>query len=70
MKIDEVPWWLQTPKFKTCAIEGCTNRFADHVWGARNAQKAGWFCQKDGTNFCPNHIPDWVAEWRNRSAGI
>lgn len=28
--------------------------------------KHAWFFMKDGTAFCPDHIPEWVEEWRNR----
>lgn len=48
--------------YTTCAAEGCTNKYANHRWGKTKADD--WFHQKDGTSWCPNHIPDWVAGWR------
>lgn len=49
-----------------CAAPGCTASFPDHRWGSIKAHAAGWFTQKDGTAWCPEHTPDWVADWRAR----
>jgi len=57
------PEWHRTT-YTTCSGEGCAERLADHAWGRIKAD--GWFQQKDGTIWCPEHIPDWVAEWRAR----
>jgi hypothetical protein len=32
------------------------------------ARKTGWFIMKDGTAYCPAHIPLWVEGWRKRKA--
>lgn len=32
------------------------------------AHDEGWFEQKDGTNWCPDHTPAWVQAWRARKA--
>ena len=53
-------------KFKRCSAEGCENKFDDHKGGAMKAQREGWFMQKDGTAWCPDHTPDWVEGWRKR----
>ena len=47
-----------------CSVDGCTATFTHHYWGAVKAHDAGWFSQKDGTVYCPEHTPDWVAGWR------
>lgn len=51
-----------------CADPDCKATFRDHRWGAIHAHAAGWLQQKDGTVWCPNHLPGWVADWRARRA--
>lgn len=53
----------------TCSEEGCNNSFVDHKWGNHDAYKAGWFVMKDGTAYCFDHNPPWVAEWRAKQKG-
>ena len=48
-----------------CSDEECTETVRNHYWGR---VKSGWFFQKDGSAWCPAHIPEWVAEWRARKA--
>lgn len=50
---------------KQCAA-GCGRSFKRHRWGNIQAHNEGWFEQKDGTAYCPDHVPDWVAGWRRR----
>lgn len=45
-----------------CSIEGCPASVADHYWGKVKA--IGWFFMRDGTAYCPEHLPEWLAEWR------
>lgn len=52
----------------SCSEVGCEAAVRDHYWGKTRAFGAGWFFQKDGTNWCPEHIPLWVDEWRSRRA--
>jgi len=33
-------------------------------WNIMKAEREGWFFQKDGTCWCPKHVPEWVEEWR------
>lgn len=35
-------------------------------WDVIKAGEAGWFFQRDGTAWCPNHVPEWVESWRER----
>src|SRR5215211_5237697 len=50
-----------------CSSEGCENKFRDSGrWSHIKAVDAGWFIQKDGTKWCPDHIPEWVEEWRKK----
>jgi NTP pyrophosphatase (non-canonical NTP hydrolase) len=32
----------------------------------KRAQTAGWFMQRNGDHWCPEHVPDWVEGWRER----
>lgn len=53
----------------TCAHEGCpASGHKNHYWGRVRAHDEGWFIQKDGTAWCPDHTPEWVAEWRAKKA--
>lgn len=49
-----------------CSEEGCTAEFKNHRWGHIKAHSEGWFEQKDGQRWCPEHKPAWVDEWRGR----
>ena len=51
---------------KTCEEDGCERGFKAHHWGSIKATSEGWFQQKDGTVWCPDHVPAWVAQWRAR----
>lgn len=47
-----------------CAYPSCSAKIkADH-WNKKKAQKEGWFLQRTGESWCPNHNPPWVEEWR------
>jgi hypothetical protein len=47
-----------------CSADGCDATVPDHYWGKVKA--AGWFFQRNGDAWCPEHVPEWVAEWRSR----
>ncbi len=51
---------------KECAEPHCENSYESHYWGTLKAHQKGWFNQKDGTSWCPDHVPEWVASWRAR----
>jgi hypothetical protein len=40
----------------------CDRSIAGHKWG--KIQSEGWFFSKNGSAYCPDHIPDWVDKWR------
>jgi hypothetical protein len=48
----------------SCSKEECPKFFPNHKWGYQQAQREGWFMQRNGDAWCPDHNPDWVAEWR------
>jgi hypothetical protein len=54
--------YLRGTKF--CAHSGCGDKYYPHEWGTKEAQRKGWFLQRNGVAWCPDHNPDWVAEWR------
>lgn len=47
-----------------CAEPGCTAAHKSDRWNNSKAQKLGWFIQRNGDHWCPDHIPEWVAQWR------
>jgi hypothetical protein len=51
-------------KYYHCAHEGCEAKCDNHYWGKVKAGDEGWFFQKDGTSWCPQHVPNWVETWR------
>lgn len=52
----------------SCNHEGCTAQSESHHWGKKKAQSAGWFFQRGGVSWCPEHVPDWVGPWRAKQA--
>jgi hypothetical protein len=48
----------------TCSC--CDRTVANHRWGKIKA--TGWFFAKDGTAYCPEHVPEWVQKWRETRA--
>jgi len=47
-----------------CSQEGCERWIKNNAWAKIKAEE--WLFQKDGTAWCPDHLPGWVAEWRAR----
>lgn len=46
----------------------CTAWIPGSKWDTIRAAEIGWFFQKDGTAYCPEHVPAWVPGWRVRRA--
>lgn len=55
----------ETP-MKGCSQPDCQNAIKDHYWGHVKATK--WFLQRSGEAWCPDHVPEWVEQWRARRA--
>lgn len=49
-----------------CAHPECESTMKSHAWSV--IKTVGWFHQKDGKSFCPDHTPNWVHEWRAKKA--
>lgn len=49
-----------------CSEPDCERGIRDHRWARIKAADEGWFFQKDGSTWCPDHNPPWVAGWRAR----
>lgn len=54
------------PGLRYCGREGCGKSFRPGFWEDHRAQTDGWFMQRNGIVWCPDHNPDWVAEWRKK----
>lgn len=52
-----------------CDHPDCSSSMKTHAWGFIKANDAGWFIQKNGDCWCPEHIPEWVALWRAKKRG-
>lgn len=50
-----------------CDHPGCEVKIKNHYWGRVKAE--GWFFQKTGEGFCPEHVPPWVLDWRKTRNG-
>ncbi len=53
--------------YTKCAEPGCEAKLPNHAWGRIKASP-DWFEQRDGTIWCPDHHPAWVADWRARQS--
>lgn len=53
-----------------CRKTGCSRDYFPDHWGKKEAARKGWFLQRNGDAWCPDHIPDWVVEWRQRKGRI
>jgi hypothetical protein len=42
----------------------CKATVKNHYWSKMRANKEGWFFKRDGTAYCPEHLPEWLHEWR------
>lgn len=62
----ETPEQWAGDRYLVCADPSCVEMIPDHLWGRTKAYSEGWFEQKDGTIWCPAHVPDWVDAWRAR----
>lgn len=47
-----------------CSHPGCTRTYDNYAWGRVVAGREGWFFQRSGEAWCPDHHPEWVAAWR------
>jgi len=54
------------PTPKACVAEGCEESFVPHRWAPESQSGSGWFHQRNGTSWCPAHVPEWVAGWREK----
>lgn len=51
-----------------CRKTNCQNDYFPDKWGKMEATRKGWFIHRNGSAWCPDHIPDWVVEWREKKA--
>lgn len=49
-----------------CSHKGCRRRIKNEHWNKVQAHDLGWMMQKNGDNWCPDHPPEWLAEWREK----
>jgi hypothetical protein len=51
-----------------CMGEGCEKSVPDHYWGKVKKGEGWFFSQDDKLIYCPDHLPEWVEEWRKKKA--
>lgn len=52
---------------RTCRADDCTESFTDSGrFTPERSTASGWFCQRNGWVWCPDHTPEWVAAWRKK----
>lgn len=49
-----------------CSVKDCPATYKKHYWGGIDADRDGWFFRRDGTAYCPVHVPAWVEGWRKK----
>lgn len=60
--------YANTPDY-VCAEPGCNASFpSTYAYAEIKAHKDGWFSQWNGDRWCPEHLPDWLEEWRANKA--
>ena len=50
----------------TCADTNCAAKHPGGKWGNIRAARGGWFECRDGTSYCPKHVPKWVRKLREK----
>lgn len=55
--------------FMSCAEPDCLAEHKADRWNATKASGEGWFQQKNGECWCPEHVPEWVPAWRKKYRG-
>lgn len=61
------PTLFEDNEFIYCVRFGCDQKVKNHRWGVTKAE--GWFFSRySGFAYCPEHLPDWVEDWRKRKA--
>lgn len=50
-------------RYIQCDHLGCKRKIKNYRWARIKASNT-WFHSQDGQSFCPDHLPKWVAEWR------
>jgi hypothetical protein len=48
----------------TCKHDGCKRTCVNNYHENIRSGEEGWFFQRNGDAWCPDHNPEWVIEWR------
>lgn len=54
----------QPVALKKCAEPTCDKTKPDADWAHRTPEGEGWFDQRNGDSWCPEHIPAWYTAWK------
>ena len=51
---------------RECKEETCPRGYTDTAIGKAAAVREGWYIGRNNHAYCPNHVPEWVEQWRKR----
>jgi hypothetical protein len=51
---------------KECAQPDCTKSFWSSREGTMKAHYSGWYHQRNGKSWCPEHRPAWAPKWEGK----
>lgn len=54
---------MSTLPLRVCNDKKCKKKYGGGRWDFVRASEGGWLLQRDGTSWCPDHIPDWYGAW-------
>lgn len=57
---------VDPPEPLECAKYACPSKITETDPEKYAKARKSWFCQKNGDNWCPDHIPTWVHAWRQK----
>jgi hypothetical protein len=46
-----------------CSHDGCSNGTKVNRWAKIRAQDEGWYFQRNGSLWCPEHRPSFAPAW-------
>lgn len=54
-------------QYRHCAESGCEEKFFGNRGAMMKAHYSGWYLQKSGKVWCPDHRPAWAPKFEKRS---
>lgn len=61
---------MNEKKWLVCNTKGCRKRIHNDSFDKKMAYDKGWYLSSVGYVYCPDHVPEWFEEWRNKKLGL